>query len=179
MPTKRAPLATAESRRHPSSASSYLDHSPAFLVTAAANRLTQRTNRILRAALGVSQPDWRVLAILAVEPGATPARIGEISGVDKSVVSRSIASLVQRALVAVELDPEHARRTRLFLTAAGQAVHDDGVVMTRAGDEQLLTGFDETERLQLTDFMHRLAANIARLAAPVSATTGSGKTRKR
>ncbi|MDX9874824.1 MAG: MarR family winged helix-turn-helix transcriptional regulator [Spongiibacteraceae bacterium] len=145
---------------------SYLESSPSFLVTAAANRLTQRTNRILRATLGVSQPDWRVLALLAVEPGATPARIGAISGVDKSVVSRTIASLQRRGLVRVATDPDHARRTRLFLTPAGQLLHDCGVEMTQAGDEQLLSGFSDHERAQFTDFMKRLTGNIALLAAP-------------
>ena len=69
------------------------DRSVSYLLTALANKLCMGASRRQRRILDVGLMEWRVLALLAVEPGASPGRIAEVAGVDKSVVSRAVTSL--------------------------------------------------------------------------------------
>ena len=106
--------------------------------------------------------EWRVLALLAVEPGASPGRIAEVAGVDKSVVSRAVNALERRRMITVAPGLSGGRQTRLTLTSAGQALHDRGIVGALAAEARMLEGFSADEQRQLIDFLKRLTANVMR-----------------
>ena len=136
-----------------------------FLVSAVGNRLADNASRDVRTSFGIGLMEWRILALLAVEGTATPARIGQVSGVDKSVVSRAAATLEQRGLIDIEADPHGSRQTRLSLTAAGNALHDRGIELAFERCDALLQGFSDQERDQFTDFLQRAMANLRTLEA--------------
>jgi DNA-binding MarR family transcriptional regulator len=138
-----------------------LDRSVLFLATAFANKLSKGASRRLKKVLGIGLMEWRVVCNLGVEPGLSAARIAEISGVDKSVVSRAVAELERQKLVAA--DDQRGRQTALRLTAAGQALHDRGVLRADGREESLLDGFSAAERDQLIAFLKRLTVNLDRL----------------
>ena len=135
-----------------------LDRSVLFLATAFANKLSKGASRRLKKVLGIGLMEWRVVCNLGVEPGLSAARIAEISGVDKSVVSRAVAALERQKLVAGD-DPK-GRQTALRLTAAGQALHDRGVLRADGRDLRLLEGFTPAEQDQLIAFLKRLTINL-------------------
>jgi len=139
-----------------------LDRSVLFLTTAFANRLSKGASRRLKDALGIGLMEWRVVCNLGVEPGLSAARIAEISGVDKSVVSRAVTELERQGLLKATSDPP-GRQTALRLTPAGQALHDRGVGRAEEREIRLLKGFDRIERDLLIDFLKRLTANLDRL----------------
>jgi len=120
-------------------------------------------SRRYRRTLDIGVMEWRVLALLAVEAQASPARIGEVAGVDKSVVSRAVTALERKRLVSVTAGRAGGRQTQLALTPAGQALHDRGIVGALAGEARMLEGFSDAERDQLVDFLKRLTANVVRL----------------
>ena len=132
-----------------------------FLVAALGNKLSAIASNNVRDELGVGLMEWRILAMLAVEKEATPARIGQVTGVDKSVVSRAAASLEQRGLITVASDPAASRQTRLLMTQAGAELHVRGIEMSYARNEQLLHGFTPEERQQLSELLRRATANLA------------------
>ena len=136
-----------------------------FLISAAGNRLADLASRDVRTSFGIGLMEWRIVALLAVETTATPARVGLVSGVDKSVVSRAAATLEQRGLIGIEADPHGSRQTRLSLTAAGNALHDRGVELAFERCDSLLEGFSHEEREQLTDFLQRAMVNLRSLEA--------------
>lgn len=138
-----------------------LDRSVLFLTTAFANKLSKGASRRLKAALGIGLMEWRVVCNLGVEPGLSAARIAEISGVDKSVVSRAVAELERQKLIVA--DEQRGRETGLRLTAAGQALHDRGVLRADGRELALLDGFSAAERDKLIEFLKRLTANLDRL----------------
>ena len=124
-------------------------------------------SRRFRQTMDIGVMEWRVLALLAVEAQASPARVGEVAGVDKSVVSRAVTSLERKHLVKVAVSQTGGRQTQLTLTPAGQTLHDRGIVGALAGEAAMLEGFSADEQRQLVDFLKRLTANVARLnAAP-------------
>jgi DNA-binding MarR family transcriptional regulator len=140
-----------------------LDRSVLFLTTAFANKLSKGASRRLKAALGIGLTEWRVVCNLGAEPGLSAGRIAEISGVDKSVISRAVTELERQGLISGSSDEGPGRQTALRLTKAGQALHDKGVRRADGREERLLDGFSEIERDQLLDFLKRLNGNLERL----------------
>ncbi len=139
------------------------DNSVGFLLTALANKLSITGSRRLRAKLNIGLMEWRCLALLAVEGEVTPARIAQVAGVDKSVVSRAVGALDQRGLVRVMAGPAAGRQTRLELTAKGLEMHDQGMPDTIWRETELLHGLSDAERTSLVGLLKRLTANLARL----------------
>ncbi len=134
-----------------------------FLLTALVNKLNSGASRRLRRRLDVGLMEWRVIALLGVEGEATPARIGQVAGVDKSVVSRAVNTLERRGLVRVFPGPQPGRQTSLELTPAGMALHDRGILEVLRGEEALLEGVSAAERETLILLLKRLTANLPRL----------------
>jgi DNA-binding MarR family transcriptional regulator len=139
-----------------------LDRSVLFLTTAFANKLSKGASRRLKAALGIGLMEWRVVCNLGAEPGLSAARIAEISGVDKSVVSRAVSELERQGLIAASPGPP-GRQTALRLTPVGQDLHDLGVLRADERELLLLDGFSAEEQDQLVAFLKRLTTNLERL----------------
>ncbi len=131
-----------------------------FLVAALGNKLSAIASHTVRRDLGIGLMEWRILALLAVEKKATPARIGQVAGVDKSVVSRAATSLERRGLIEVVADPTASRQTRLAITAEGLALHEQGIGMAYVRNDQLLHGFSPEERARLAEFLKRAMDNL-------------------
>lgn len=139
-----------------------LDRSVLFLTTAFANKLSKGASRRLKKALGIGLMEWRVVCNLGAEPGLSAARMAEISGVDKSVVSRAVGELERQGLIMPVAGPP-GRQTALRLTDAGQELHDRGVLRADERELRLLEGFSDAERDQLVGFLKRLTGNLERL----------------
>ena len=139
---------------------SYFDSSPSYLISALGNRLSVLAARNVRRQLGLSLMEWRVLAVLAVEPGASPGRIVEFSAVNKSVVSRAVNALIRRGLITRAASPDHGLRTHLHLTPEGQALHDRGVGARITAERKLLDGLPDAERERLVSTLKRLMDNL-------------------
>lgn len=139
-----------------------LDRSVLFLTTAFANKLSKGASRRLKDALGIGLMEWRVVCNLGAEPGLSAARIAEISGVDKSVVSRAVTELERQGLIAACAGPA-GRQTALRLTPAGQDLHDRGVLRADERERRLLEDFSAEEQDLLIGFLKRLTANLERL----------------
>ena len=102
-----------------------------------------------------------MLALVALRPGVTAGEISQMSGVDKSPVSRAVQALVGRGLMRTQGDLGDNRRLLLSLTGAGEALHDRIIQVSLARDEQLLAGLSAAERAILFQLFRRLAANLA------------------
>ena len=137
-----------------------------FLVAALGNKLSDIASRGVRKDLGIGLMEWRILALLAVETEATPARIGRVAGVDKSVVSRAAASLEQQGLVTIVAGPSGSRQTRLVLAPKGLEMHERGIHIAVERNEALLHGFTPEERDQLAELLRRATANLPRMEEP-------------
>ena len=140
-----------------------LDRSVLVLTTAFANKLSKGASRRLKRALGIGLMEWRVVCNLGAEPGQSAARIADISGVDKSVVSRAVTELERQGLISGSSGDKPGRQTALRLTQAGQALHDRGVLRADEREQSLLEGFSAEERERLVEFLKRLTLNLERL----------------
>ena len=136
------------------------DTSASYLICALGNTIGVLAARNLKKLVGLSLMEWRVLAILAVEPGATPGRVIAFTKVNKSVVSRAVNALLQKGLIAREASPDHGLRTHLHLTEAGHLVHDRGIGSRLKAEEQLLANLSLDDRDRLVQTLRRLTRNL-------------------
>jgi DNA-binding MarR family transcriptional regulator len=148
-----------------SSAGTVFEASTSFLIANLGNRLNVLIERVLRRVLDLSVMEWRVLSVLAVEPAAPPGRIVAIAGVNKAAVSRAVNSLERRGLLTRLAAPEHRLRTQLYLTPAGQQMHERGTGERLNSEEGLLQGLSEAEREQLLKLLRHLLRNLEKTAS--------------
>ena len=107
----RYAAASTSSREKPASVDSgpTLDldrYVPAF-ITFIANKLSNSATAFYHRHFGVNVTEWRIMSLLAIEPGIPASRICHVIGFDKGPVSRTLSVLQKRGLV---IDPDRAGR---------------------------------------------------------------------
>jgi len=132
---------------------------PAF-ITFIANKLSNSATAFYQANFGVNVTEWRMMSLLAIEPGIPASRICHVIGYDKGPVSRTLAALRKRGLVAIRTDPNDGRSHSISLTARGRATHDRVIVVALERERQLLSCLDKGEQEVLIDLLRRIHDNL-------------------
>src|ERR1700710_1348252 len=89
---------------------------------------------------GLSSVEFGLVASLGRRPPMSVARLAEAVGMDKGQISRALAELVSRKLVAKADNPQDNRETLVCLTKAGLAAHDVIVAGAQEGNPRRLGG---------------------------------------
>lgn len=105
---------------------------------------------------GLTIPQWRVLAVLAQEPGLSAAEVAARTAMDKVAVSRAVAGLERERRVRRGAARDDRRRQRLALTRAGRDVYSRIVPAALAYERRLLEALDARAQGALDDALHRL-----------------------
>jgi DNA-binding MarR family transcriptional regulator len=132
---------------------------PAF-ITFIANKLSNSATVFYQKNFGVNVTEWRIMSLLAIEPGIPASRICHVIGFDKGPVSRTLAALQKRGLVAIRTDPNDGRSHSISLTTRGRATHDKIIVAALERERRLLSCLDEKEREVLIGLLRRLHENL-------------------
>jgi DNA-binding MarR family transcriptional regulator len=109
---------------------------------------------------GLSIPEWRVIAVLGLEPGLSAAQVAERTAMDKVAVSRAVSTLLKSRRVARAFANSDRRRSVLKLTRSGESVYWRVVPFARRYERDLLADLSDAERLRLD----RLLAHLKRRA---------------
>lgn len=132
---------------------------PAF-VTFIANKLSNSATAFYQRQFGVNVTEWRIMSLLAIEPGIPASRICHVIGFDKGPVSRTLAGLEKRGLVSIRTDPNDGRTHSISLTAKGRATHDKVIVAALERERRLLSCLSKDEREVLIGLLRRLHENL-------------------
>ena len=84
-----------------------------------ANRLEQHAFKVYSRRFGLTFGEWRLLGTVAGHPAVTVNSAADLLGLDKGGVSRTVAQLLRRKLLARQPDPKDRRRSILVLTPRG------------------------------------------------------------
>ena len=98
--------------------SARLQQSPGHLIRVAQQVHTRLWSEHVGADL--TAPQFAVLLVLALEPGADQRTVGERASLDKATMAEMVSRLVRRGLVQRRRDPSDGRRNLLSLSPAGQ-----------------------------------------------------------
>jgi DNA-binding MarR family transcriptional regulator len=109
--------------------------------------------------------EFGLVASLGRRPPMSVIRLAESVGMDKGQISRALAELVSRRLVAKEINPRDNRETLVCLTKAGLAAHDTIVAGAQDRNRWLLEQLGKEELAALIDQIDRLTETAAAMLA--------------
>jgi DNA-binding MarR family transcriptional regulator len=96
-----------------------LDDFWAYQVVVLADRVSRHTLEIVRSEANLNQSQWRVLAAIADQPGRSAAEVTAVTPMDKTIVSRAVASLLKLDLIRRTQNAADKRTAALEMTALG------------------------------------------------------------
>jgi DNA-binding MarR family transcriptional regulator len=114
---------------------------------------------------GLSSVEFGLVASLGRRPPMSVARLADAVGMDKGQISRALAGLVSRKLVARSGNPRDNREVLVCLTRAGLAAHDAIVAGAQERMERLLDGLSENDVAMLLGHIDRLALKAEAMLA--------------
>jgi DNA-binding MarR family transcriptional regulator len=133
-----------------------------YRLSVVSNRVSRLFARQYSERFGLSIAEWRVLAVLGTDGVATASAVRERTGMDKAKISRAVAALLARGLLAHAARGEDRRLAPLVLTAAGQAIHAAIVPLARQIEAEITADLPPGD---LALLRRALAAIEARAAA--------------
>ena len=105
---------------------------------------------------GMTMPEWRIMCILAEYPGLSADEVCQKTRIEKSVVSRAVARLLNRHLLSRKFDEQDRRRSILSLSVTGMLVYDEVIPIAISHEKKLLKNFSRQERATLNELIGKL-----------------------
>lgn len=112
---------------------------------------------------GLTIPEWRVMAVLAANPGLSAAEVTARTAMDKVAVSRAVASLLAANRLRRTTAKADRRRTHLELTPAGERVYARVVPMALDYERHLIEPLSKRDRETLDRLLRILLGRAVEL----------------
>lgn len=130
-----------------------------YFLSAINNAVSRGASRLYLREFGIGIIEWRVLAMLAVEPGIMANRICAVISLDKAAASRSLRILEELGFVAAAPSADPRRRS-YALTDPGRALHDRVMQVALQREDRLLAGMSARDRDDLVRLMRLMLNNV-------------------
>jgi DNA-binding MarR family transcriptional regulator len=144
-----------------------------YRLNVVASLVSQALSRIYAERYGIGVPEWRVMVTLGQYGMMTGKAIGAHSHMHKTKVSRAVALLEKRKLVARKANRADLRESFLTLTPAGRATYEDLAPIAQEFANRLAEVVDPADRAAFERAIDRLTERSAKLAAEVAKGTRS------
>jgi DNA-binding MarR family transcriptional regulator len=135
-------------------------------------RLSVTTNRISRAfaaqyeeEFGISIPEWRAIAVLGSFAPLSSNQICERTAMDKAKVSRAVATLLKRGLIAREPHQTDQRLIQLTLSRSGRKVYEAIIPRARAIEAEVTKGLSRADIAHLHQVLDRMGTRLDEIEA--------------
>jgi DNA-binding MarR family transcriptional regulator len=125
-------------------------------------------SRIYSERYGIGVPEWRVLVTLGQYGVMTGKQIGAHSHMHKTKVSRAVAELETRKLIARKANRADKREAFLSLTGAGRAIYEDLAPSALEFARRLAEVIEPADRAAFDRAVRCLAQRSETLAAEVA-----------
>jgi DNA-binding MarR family transcriptional regulator len=136
-----------------------------YRLNVVASLVSQALSRIYADRYSIGVPEWRVLVTLGQYGMMTGKAIGAHSHMHKTKVSRAVALLEKRKLVARRANRADLREAFLTLTPPGRAMYDDLAPIALDFARRLADAMDPDDRAAFERSVDRLTERSAKLAA--------------
>lgn len=140
----------------PASAALPIDSSLFFKLVRVVNLTARPFVETLSKEHQLSLNEWRTMIVLANHPGVAARDLAEITGLDKMSISRAVAGLERRGRLRKQRDAGDARRTRLWLNAAGMRLFTRLGTLAKGRERQLFGGLGTAELAALNRTIDKL-----------------------
>lgn len=127
-----------------------------------ADTMGRASTQAYGARFGVTNAELRLLAVISAHQPLSANEISRRTGLDKGWVSRSMSSLLKRALVRRAPHPQDSRALLVSLTRAGKSLVERMKPFAVARQARLMEGLSHIDvDLLLTVVQQRLEAMLA------------------
>jgi DNA-binding MarR family transcriptional regulator len=130
-----------------------------------ATLLRRSANLLYRKELGLSEVEWRILAMVGDRAPLTLGALVEILGLDKGQLSRGVTALVKRRILVRSVDPQGGREVHISLTPDGQAAFEALIALALERNREFVAGSTRGEIAALLATLDRLLTNAAGMLA--------------
>ena len=144
-----------------------LDSFVPYQLSVLSNRVSSAIANEYSERLGLTIPEWRIMAVLGGTPGLSAREVAERTAMDKVQVSRGVARLLSARRIQKEADGEDGRVTRLSLSAKGRAIYDEIVPLALHLEELFLSALTPGERKTFDALMTKLARQAKLFRPPL------------
>lgn len=146
-----------------------LDRYIPFLVSAIGNKWSRSSSKIYRETFGVGVTEWRVMAMLAIEPRITAYRICQVIGLDKAAASRALQTMERDGYVLSTQDDPSISRKLVELTETGWEMHARIIRMAHDREAILVSDLASEEVEKLANLLLRMLDKVPEITkAPVA-----------
>jgi DNA-binding MarR family transcriptional regulator len=145
-----------------------LDEFLPYRLNVCSSLVTQALSRIYAGRYRIGVPEWRVLVTLGEFGMMTAKAIGLHSHMHKTKVSRAIAQLERRKLVARKANRADLREAFVSLTPAGRELYDELAPAALAFVRQLMEAVDPADRPALDRAVTKMIERSKQLSLGVA-----------
>src|SRR5437588_9304727 len=142
-----------------------LDEFLPYRLNVAASLVSQALSRVYAARYGIGVPEWRVLVTLGEYGVMTGKAIGTHTHMHKTKVSRAVADLEKRKLVARRANRADMRESFLSLTPAGHTIYLDLAPSALDFARRLVDRIEPAEHAAFERVLTRIIQRSTTLAA--------------
>ncbi len=94
-----------------------------YQIAVLADQVSRYTRDVARTEAGLNLSQWRVLAAVAERPGRASKDVTAITPMDKTIVSRAVATLIDAGLIEKKTDAADRRLISLHATSSGLKIY--------------------------------------------------------
>ena len=156
---------TAGSARLGDEAPLKLENFLPYQLNVVASLVSQALSRVYSRRYGIGVPEWRVLVTLGQYETMTAKAIGAHTHMHKTKVSRAVALMERRRLLARRANRDDMREAFLSLTAAGRAMYEEVAPHALDFARRLTEILTPADRDAFNRALSQLTARSAQLAA--------------
>ena len=139
-----------------------------YRLNVCASLVSQALSRVYSERHRIGVPEWRVLVTLGQFGNMTAKAIGLHSHMHKTKVSRAVALLERRKLIARRANRADLREAFLSLTPAGRDVYDELAPMALAFARELLDSLEPADRAALDRVLKKLTERSAKITTDLA-----------
>jgi DNA-binding MarR family transcriptional regulator len=170
--TKEAPPPPATAAIRSGDSTLKLEEFLPYRLNVLASLTSQALSRVYSERYGIGVPEWRVLVTLGQFGMMTGKAIGAHSHMHKTKVSRAVAELERRKLVARRANREDLRESFLSLTPGGRSIYEELAPHALEFARRLAEVIDPQDRAAFERAVERLTERSRVLAEEVARSGG-------
>ena len=142
-----------------------LEHFLPYQLNVVSSLVSQALSRVYARRYGIGVPEWRVVVTLGQHGVMTAKAIGAHTHMHKTKVSRAVALLEKRRLIARRPNREDMREAFLSLTAAGRTMYEEVAPHALDFARRLTEILTPADREAFNRALKQLTAQSAQLVA--------------
>lgn len=129
-----------------------------YLLSVTSNVVSDAIAGAYQALFGLSIPEWRLIAVIGEDAGATQQQVGRRTRMDKVTVSRATIALVDRGLIQRSPHASDRRSQSLHLTKAGHDLYDQVAPKALELEQRIFASFAPEEIAAFREMLARIQA---------------------